>query len=105
MSLTQYYVSMEKNDYQAQCGRTLLTVTKYIEGEGSLNFKILKALCLSRFSKDEKSFIPDSNFKILGIIRGRFDSIPSFDIDASKHIKSVFDNIVKDDPRYFCIDY
>jgi len=37
----------------------------FIKGDGSLNFKILKVLCLTQFSKDEKSFIKDANEVIL----------------------------------------
>jgi len=106
ISLTQYYVSIEKTDYQTECGKTLLLVARNIRGKGSLNFRILKALCLSQFSKDEKSFIEDVNDEIILIIRARFDNtLVGKDIDAAYHIKSVFDYIVKNDSRYFYISY
>jgi len=69
----------------------LLTVLQFIEGEGSLNFKILKALCLSQFSKSEKSFKRNVNDKILLLIRSRFDNnLVGDDIDAAYHIKRVY---------------
>jgi len=48
------HINFDKIEYNTYSGRLLLNLTKYINSVGTTNFKILYALCMSQFNKEQQ---------------------------------------------------
>ena len=67
-----YYIDFSKIEYNTYSGRLLLNLTKYINIPRTSNFKILYALCMSQFNKEQTAFSEDACKEVIDEIQMRF---------------------------------
>ncbi|ORX80527.1 hypothetical protein BCR32DRAFT_327684 [Anaeromyces robustus] len=105
ITLAAYYVPIERTDFQFVYSKALLHAASFIDGNGSLNFKILYALFKSQVEIDETSFKKTARSEIIGNMLGRFNSLVNEDIIEAEHMKSVFTSLLKKDARFSIYSY
>eukprot|EP00833_Pecoramyces_ruminatium_P014633 jgi/Orpsp1_1/1188665/evm.model.d7180000066370.1 len=70
--IIRYHVNLSKTGFLAYSGRLLLTAAKFINKKGSLNFKILYALCLTQFNPQHTDFIDNPIKEVIVEMNSRF---------------------------------
>jgi len=66
------HIDFCRKEYKTYSGRLLLNLTNCINSEGTFNFKILYALCMSQFNKEQTAFREDACEEVIIEIQRRF---------------------------------
>ena len=66
------HINYDKIEFNTYSGRLLLNLTNYIKKVGTTNFKILYALCMSQFNKEQTAFSEDACKEVIDEIQMRF---------------------------------
>jgi len=81
------HVNLINTEFLAYSGRLLLTAAKFIKKEGSLNFKILYALCLSQFNEQQTDFKDIASKEIIQEMNCRFYCLTEKEMDYAYFIE------------------
>jgi len=82
-------VNLSKTEFNTYSGRLLLSAAKYIKIEGSLNLKILYALCLSQFNENQTDFKNEAIYEIIYEINRRIKCLVKREKDNAYFIQNI----------------
>lgn len=93
-------VDLQKTVFKACSGRLLLTVADLVTEVGSINYKILYALCLSQFNEDETKLKKSARKEIIYEIENYFYCLIDEDENLASYLKEKFYDLVNEDGRF-----
>jgi len=105
ITLFTFIVPCERIDFQTCCGKIMLNAAKFINTEGSLNFKILYALCMSQFNEDKTAINENWREEILMIILGRFAALVKDDKTYATNLMYKYNEIMESNTKLYVYHY
>jgi len=105
ITLVKQHVNKTKTEFLAYSGRLLLTAAKFIKKQGSLNLKILYALCLSQFNEEQTDFKNNASKEIILEMNSRFYSLTKEEMDDAYLIEKTYKDLLKKNRKKYNIYY
>jgi len=95
VTLIKQHVNKTKTEFLTYSGRLLLIAAKFIKKQGSLNFKMLYALCLSQFNEQQTDFKDNATKDIILEINSRFYSLTKEEMKDAYFIERTYKDLTK----------